>query len=43
VDRILVEHRPKVLDPKLKEELDAYVEMVKQRRIEDFENAEWES
>jgi trimethylamine--corrinoid protein Co-methyltransferase len=43
VDRIVAEHRPKVLDPKLKEELDAYVEMVKQRKIEDFENAEWES
>jgi trimethylamine:corrinoid methyltransferase-like protein len=43
VDRILTEHRPKVLDPKLKEELDTYVEMVKQRKIEDFENAEWES
>jgi trimethylamine--corrinoid protein Co-methyltransferase len=42
VERILGEHRPRVLDPKLGAELDAYVEMVKQRTIEDFEKAEWE-
>ena len=43
VGRILAEHRPKVLDPKLAAELDAYVETVKKRKIEDFEKAEWES
>jgi len=42
LDRIFAEHRPKVLDPKLAAELDAYVELVKQRKIEDFEKAEWD-
>ena len=42
VDRILAEHQPRVLDPKLAAELDAYVETVKKRKIEDFEKAEWE-
>jgi trimethylamine--corrinoid protein Co-methyltransferase len=42
VDRIIAEHQPRELDPKLIAELDAYVEMVKKRKIEDFEKAEWE-
>jgi trimethylamine--corrinoid protein Co-methyltransferase len=42
VNRILAEHEPRVLDPRLMAELDAYVEMVKKRNIEDFEKAEWE-
>jgi trimethylamine--corrinoid protein Co-methyltransferase len=42
VDRILAEHQPRVLDRKLAAELDAYVETVKKRKIEDFEKAEWE-
>ncbi len=42
VDRILAEHEPREIDPKLAEELDAYVEMVKKRSTADFEAAEWE-
>jgi trimethylamine--corrinoid protein Co-methyltransferase len=42
VDRILREHKPRDLDPRLAEELDAYVERVKQRSTADFEAAEWE-
>jgi trimethylamine--corrinoid protein Co-methyltransferase len=42
VDQIIAEHQPRELDPKLIAELDAYVEMVKKRKIEDFEKAEWE-
>ena len=42
VDRIMAEHEPRKLDPKLSAELDAYVETVKKRTIEDFEKAEWE-
>ena len=42
VDRIMAGHEPRELDPKLVAELDAYVETVKKRSIEDFEKAEWE-
>ena len=42
VSRILKEHKPKELDPKLKQALDEYVETVKKRSVEDFEAAEWE-
>jgi len=42
VDRILAQHKPRELDPKLAEELDAYVEMVKKRSPDDFQAAEWE-
>jgi hypothetical protein len=38
----MAEHAPRKLDPKLATELDAYVERVKQRTMEDFEKAEWE-
>jgi trimethylamine--corrinoid protein Co-methyltransferase len=41
-DRILEEHKPRELDPKLAEELDAYVELVKNRSTDDFQAAEWE-
>ena len=42
VKRLLGEHRPRRLDAKLLAELDAYVESVRSRSIEDFEAAEWE-
>jgi trimethylamine--corrinoid protein Co-methyltransferase len=42
VERILRQHEPRKLDPKLFQALDAYVAMVKERKIEDFEAAEWE-
>lgn len=40
--RILSEHQPRELDPKLSDALNQYVETVSQRTIEDFEAAEWE-
>ncbi len=43
VARILAEHQPRELDPKLVRELDNYVAMVQKRSITDFEAAEWES
>lgn len=42
VERILEQHQPREIDPKLSDELDHYVEMVLQRTIQDFEAAEWE-
>jgi len=42
VKRLLADHRPRQLDEKLVEELDRYVDTVRQRRLEDFEAAEWE-
>jgi trimethylamine--corrinoid protein Co-methyltransferase len=42
VNRILSQHQPRQLDPKLAEELDAYVEGVKKRSTDDFQAAEWE-
>ena len=42
VDRILAQHKPRELEPKLAEELDAYVELVKKRSTDDFQAAEWE-
>jgi trimethylamine--corrinoid protein Co-methyltransferase len=41
--RILSEHKPKDLDPKLSKEIDEFVDSVSKRSIEDFEAAEWES
>jgi trimethylamine--corrinoid protein Co-methyltransferase len=41
--KILTNHTPKELDPKLKKELDDYCEMVKGRSLDDFYAAEWES
>jgi len=41
VERILQQHEPRELDPKLGRALDEYVEMVKNRKIADFEAAEW--
>jgi trimethylamine--corrinoid protein Co-methyltransferase len=43
VSRILKNHEPRVLDPKLEHALDAYVASVHKRNVEDFEAAEWES
>ncbi len=42
VERILAQHKPRELDPKLAEELDAYVERVEKRSTDDFQAAEWE-
>lgn len=42
VERILAQHKPREIDPKLAQVLDAYVEMVKKRSTDDFEAAEWE-
>ena len=42
VKRLLGEHQPRRLDEKLVSELDAYVEIVRKRSLEDFEAAEWE-
>jgi len=41
--RILAQHEPRPLDPRLEKELDAYVKKVSDRKMEDFEAAEWES
>jgi len=43
VERILSAHRPRELDAALAAELDAYVAMVRDRRLEEFEAAEWEA
>ena len=40
--KILAEHRPIDLDPKLIQELDAYVDSVAARSLDDFYAAEWE-
>ena len=40
--KILAEHRPRDLDPKLLQELDAYVDSVAARTLDDFYAAEWE-
>jgi trimethylamine--corrinoid protein Co-methyltransferase len=40
--RILAEHRPADLDPKLLKELDRYVESTAARTLDDFYAAEWE-
>ena len=42
VKKLLDEHQPRQLDDKLITELDAYVETVRKRSLEDFEAAEWE-
>ena len=42
VKRLLNEHQPSRLDEKLVAELDAFVETVRKRALEDFETAEWE-
>ena len=41
--RIISEHRPRELDPKLLKELDNYVNMVAKRDLDDFYAAEWEA
>jgi trimethylamine--corrinoid protein Co-methyltransferase len=41
--KILSEHREKELDPKLSEELDAYVKMAAARDLDEFYAAEWEA
>jgi len=41
--RILASHRERQLDPKISKELDAYVESVKARSLDDFYAAEWEA
>ncbi|MCG6911103.1 MAG: trimethylamine methyltransferase family protein [Deltaproteobacteria bacterium] len=41
VSRILLEHTPVGIDPKLKKALNEYVESVKKRTVDDFEAAEW--
>jgi trimethylamine--corrinoid protein Co-methyltransferase len=43
VARILAQHQPQNLDPKLVQEMDNFVHVVKQRSIADFEAAEWEA
>jgi len=43
VTRILAQHQSHRLEPKLVQELDNYVDVVKRRSIADFEAAEWES
>jgi trimethylamine--corrinoid protein Co-methyltransferase len=40
--KILAEHRPVDLDPKLLQELDAYVRSTEARTLDDFYAAEWE-
>ncbi|MBU2646156.1 trimethylamine methyltransferase family protein [bacterium] len=42
MEKILAEHQPRVMDPKLAAELDRYVETVSRRTVADFEAAEWE-
>ncbi|HSQ04616.1 MAG TPA: trimethylamine methyltransferase family protein [Burkholderiales bacterium] len=42
VREILAKHQPRALDPAVEKELHAYVRMVQQRSVADFENAEWE-
>jgi trimethylamine--corrinoid protein Co-methyltransferase len=41
--RILAQHEPRTLDPALEKELDRFVEHVSERKIEDFEAAEWDA
>ena len=41
--QILKEHKPREVDPRLKQALDEYVASVHKRTIDDFEAAEWES
>ena len=41
--KILADHRPRDIDPKLKKELDDYCEMVKGRTLDEFYAAEWEA
>jgi trimethylamine---corrinoid protein Co-methyltransferase len=41
--KILANHTPRDIDPKLKKELKSYCEMVKNRAIDDFYAAEWEA
>lgn len=40
---IISNHRPRILDPKLLEELEKYVNMVAERHLEDYYAAEWEA
>jgi trimethylamine--corrinoid protein Co-methyltransferase len=42
VKRLLAQHQPRQLDEKRVEELDRYVDLVRQRSLDDFEAAEWE-
>ena len=42
VRAILAKHQPRVLDPAVERELQAYVAMVRERTVADYYAAEWE-
>jgi len=42
VRAILAKHQPRALDPAVEKELQAYVAMVRERKMEDYFAAEWE-
>jgi trimethylamine--corrinoid protein Co-methyltransferase len=40
---ILAKHQPREIDPKLVQEIDRFVDLVKNRSLDDFYAAEWEA